>query len=372
MSALKMYCFHNGLETELNGRWVRVPQQGTNPPFRMTLGLLESDRPNLTSFLDYLRDTDNILPITYVHRDQQIDVRLRLSLSEYRVKENSNITYMVKWPENMKYPATGDQIEKLIKDIARRQIPDRSPMIFNSDLEKNDMWKYSRNSYNDYSALSGMNISRESSSFRFSISMADIIAHKSDIQNALPYYALMERQIGPQEIRMVKVEIALVGIESYCGRSRSTHDQRFVGSKEHFYVPKTECSFCQYDTQVCNYCGLRFRDSEDRYDRHKLLNEHDCYYEAYKTTHMKDYVRPPDTEPVNQNPTSYRHASEHQPSPMDLMRVNAQLMAKQTAESKQKSWEKRTNTSDTRTQAPQKKRANAEELFSRFKKAKSP
>jgi hypothetical protein len=52
---------------------------------------------------------------------------------------------------------------------------------------------------------------------------------------------------------------------------------------------------------------------------------------------------------------------------MDLMRVNAQLMAKQTAESKQKKWEKTTS-----TQAPQKKRANAEELFSRFKKAKSP
>ena len=77
-------------------------------------------------------------------------------------------------------------------------------------------------------------------------------------------------------------------------------------------------------------------------------------------------TRPPETQPVNQ-PTSYRNIDDsQQPSVMDRMRSNAQQVAKQTAEKKQKSWEQRK--SDT-NQAP-KKRVNAEDPFNLNKKRK--
>ena len=186
--------------------------------------------------------------------------------------------------------------------------------------------------------------------------MEKILASGSTIQNALPPYALMERQVGPQAIDIVKVEILLVGVESYCNYARATHSNHLKGNKEHFYIPKTECSYCQYNPQACRYCGFIFPTFSDRDDGHKLRNKHDCYYEICKEDHMKDYERPVGIKPVISTIPYRNTAAPQPPSKMDMLRNQAQQIAKQTSEKKQNAWTQRQN--DTASSVP-KKRVNA-------------
>ena len=100
-------------------------------------------------------------------------------------------------------------------------------------------------------------------------------------------------------------------------------------------MPNTEC---QHDYEICQYCGIH-PTSANRHEETQCENDHDCYYEACKDTHMKEYVRPKRTRPVNQQPP-YRNPENP--------------------------WEQRK--SDT-SQAP-KKRINAKDLINLAKKHK--
>ena len=157
------------------------------------------------------------------------------------------------------------------------------------------------------------------------------------------------------------------GLSSPEIRRIRTHSNHLKGNKEHFYIPKTECSYCQYNPQVCRYCGFIFQTFSDRNDGHKRRNEHDCHYEAYKEGHMKDYERPVGIKPVIST-IPYRNTDAPQPpSKMDMLRNQAQQIAKQTSEKKQNAWTQRQN--DTASSVP-KKRVNVDDLFNLAKKQK--
>ena len=96
-------------------------------------------------------------------------------------------------------------------------------------------------------------------------------------------------------------------------------------------------------------------------------NEHDCYYEACKEDHMKDYERPMGIKPVISTIPHRNTAAPQPPSKMDMLRNQAQQIAKQTSEKKQNAWTQRQN--DTASSVP-KKRVNADDLFNLAKKQK--